>query len=54
MDPLPYSTATPGLLFMVFQLVFATVKMAIVTFGIAERVKFSAYLIFALLWTTIV
>jgi len=54
MDPGPYSTAIPGLLYMVFQLVFATVTMAIVTSGIAERVKFSAYLIFALLWTTIV
>ena len=50
----PYSAAIPGLLFMVFQLVFATVTMAIVTSGIAERVKFSAYLVFALIWTTIV
>ncbi len=54
MDPGPYSTAIPGLLYMVFQLVFATVTMAIVTSGIAERVKFSAYLVFALVWTTIV
>ena len=54
MEPGPYSTAIPGLLYMVFQLVFATVTMAIVTSGIAERVKFSAYLVFALLWTTIV
>jgi Amt family ammonium transporter len=54
MDPGPYSTAIPGILYMVFQLVFATVTMAIVTSGIAERVKFSAYLVFALLWTTIV
>lgn len=54
MDPGPYSAAIPGLLYMVFQLVFATVTMAIVTSGIAERVKFSAYLVFALLWTTIV
>ena len=54
MDPGPYSTAIPGLLFMVFQLVFATVTMAIVTSGFAERIKFSAYLVFALLWTTIV
>ena len=53
-EPGPYSPAIPGLLYMVFQLVFATVTMAIVTSGIAERVKFSAYLIFALLWTTIV
>jgi Amt family ammonium transporter len=54
MDAGAYSDAIPGLLFMVFQLVFATVTMAIVTSGIAERVKFSAYLVFALLWTTIV
>jgi Amt family ammonium transporter len=54
MDPGPYSTAIPGLLYMVFQLVFATVTMAIVTSGFAERIKFSAYLVFALLWTTIV
>jgi len=54
MDPGPYSPAVPGLLYMVFQLVFATVTMAIVTSGFAERIKFSAYLVFALLWTTIV
>ena len=49
-----YSPAIPGLLYMVFQLVFATVTMAIVTSAFAERIKFSAYLVFALLWTTIV
>jgi Amt family ammonium transporter len=54
MDPGSYSPAIPGLLYMIFQLVFATVTMAIVTSGIAERVRFSSYLIFALLWTTIV
>src|SRR5512136_200267 len=54
MDPGKFSPAIPGLLYMVFQLVFATVCMAIVTSGIAERIKFSAYLVFALLWTTIV
>ena len=54
MDPGPYSPMIPGLLYMVFQLVFATVTMAIITSGIAERVKFSSYIIFALIWTTIV
>jgi len=53
-EPGPYSTLIPGMLYMVFQLVFATVTMAIVTSGFAERIKFSAYLVFALLWTTIV
>jgi len=54
MDPGSYSMAIPGLLYMVFQMVFATVTMAIVTSAFAERIKFSAYLVFALLWTTIV
>ncbi len=53
-DPGPYSTVVPGMLYMVFQLVFATVTMAIVTSGFAERIKFSSYLIFAAIWTTIV
>ena len=50
----PYSPLVPGMLYMVFQLVFATVTMAIVTSGFAERIKFSSYLVFALIWTTIV
>ncbi|MCX6685446.1 MAG: ammonium transporter, partial [Methanoregula sp.] len=50
MEPGSYSPAIPGLLYMVFQLVFATVTMAIVTSAFAERIKFSAYLVFALLW----
>jgi len=53
-EPGPYSPIIPGLLYMVFQLVFATVTMAIVTSGFAERIKFSSYLVFAALWTTIV
>jgi Amt family ammonium transporter len=44
----------PPILFMVFQLVFAAIAMAIVTSGFAERVKLSAFILFALLWTTLV
>ena len=44
----------PSLLYMVFQLVFATVAMAIITSGMAERVKWSGFVVFALLWTTLV
>lgn len=44
----------PALLYMVFQLVFATVTMAILTSAMAERIKWSGFIIFALLWTTIV
>jgi Amt family ammonium transporter len=44
----------PPLLFMIFQLTFAAVTVAIVTSGLAERVKLSSFILFALLWTTFV
>ncbi|MDD1676610.1 MAG: ammonium transporter [Methanomicrobiales archaeon] len=51
----PSGTSTiPSLLFMVFQLVFATVTVAILTSVFAERVKVSSFIIFAILWATIV
>jgi Amt family ammonium transporter len=46
--------SVPALMYMVFQLVFATVTLAIVTSVFAERVKLSAFIIFGLLWTTLV
>jgi ammonium transporter, Amt family len=53
-DPGPYSVQIPALLFMAYQLMFAAVTMAIVTSGMAERVKLSSFIVFALIWTTIV
>jgi Amt family ammonium transporter len=44
----------PPILFVAFQGVFAAITMAIVTSGFAERVKLSAFILFALLWTTLV
>nr|WP_303715730.1 ammonium transporter [Methanoculleus marisnigri] len=44
----------PDLLFMVFQLVIAGLALAIVTSAVAERVKLSSFIIFGLLWTTLV
>nr|WP_320160865.1 ammonium transporter [uncultured Methanoregula sp.] len=46
--------AYPPLLFMIFQMTFAAVTVAIVTSGLAERVKLSSFILFSLLWTTIV
>jgi ammonium transporter, Amt family len=46
--------AYPPLLFMIFQLTFAAVTVAIVTSGLAERVKLSSFVLFSLLWTTLV
>jgi len=44
----------PPLLYMIFQLTFAAVTVAIVTSGLAERVKLSSFIVFSLLWTTLV
>ncbi|MFP4557909.1 MAG: ammonium transporter [Archaeoglobaceae archaeon] len=44
----------PDLLFMVFQLVFAAITLAILTSAVAERVKLSSFIVLGLLWTTIV
>ncbi|BBO99456.1 ammonium transporter [Sulfuriferula nivalis] len=42
----------PELVFMVFQLTFAAITVALIVGGLAERVKFSAMLIFGVLWFT--
>jgi Amt family ammonium transporter len=44
----------PDLLFMVFQLVFAGVTLTIVTSGVAERIKLSSFIVFGILWTTLI
>jgi Amt family ammonium transporter len=44
----------PHLAFMVFQGMFAVITVALITGAIAERIKFSALLLFAVLWTTFV
>lgn len=44
----------PDILFMVFQLVFAAITLAILTSCMAERVKLSSFIVFGLLWTTLV
>ena len=52
--PFESDAAYPPLLFMIFQLTFAAVTMAIVTSGMAERIKLSAFLLFAIVWVTLV
>jgi Amt family ammonium transporter len=54
MDPGPYAPTIPGLAYMAFQMVFATVTLAILTSVFAERVKLSSFMVFGLLWTTLV
>ncbi len=44
----------PHLLFMAFQMMFAIITPALISGAIAERMKFSAYLLFIVLWATLV
>jgi Amt family ammonium transporter len=43
----------PEMVFMVFQLTFAAITTALIVGGLAERVKFSALLVFSVLWFTV-
>ena len=47
-------TAIPHLAFMVFQLMFAAITVALITGAVAERMKFSAFVAFAILWSTFI
>ncbi len=49
-----YSATIPNQAFMFFQMMFAVITPALIIGAFAERMKFSAFLIFALLWTTFV
>jgi len=44
----------PDMLFMVFQLVFAAITLAIITSAVAERIKLGSFIVFGLLWTTLI
>jgi ammonium transporter, Amt family len=46
--------AIPELVFAMYQCMFAMITVALISGAMAERVKFSAYCIFILLWTTLV
>jgi ammonium transporter, Amt family len=49
-----YAPTIPHQLFMVYQLMFAAITPALISGAFAERMKFSAYLVFTLLWATLV
>ncbi len=53
-EPGPYADNMPHQAFMVFQGMFAIITPALITGAFAERMKFSAYVIFIVLWVTIV
>ncbi len=49
-----YSKTIPHQVFMLFQMMFAIITPALITGAFAERKKFSAFIVFALLWATFV
>ncbi len=49
-----YAATIPQQTFMLFQLMFAIITPALITGAFAERMKFSAMLIFTILWSTVV
>lgn len=49
-----YAATVPHLAFMMFQGMFAVITPALITGAFAERMKFSAFLVFSLLWTLLV
>ena len=55
MAPNPdYAATIPHLLFMAYQMMFAVITPCLITGAFAERMKFSTYVIFTLLWATLV
>lgn len=54
-DPHPvYGPTIPHQVFMLFQLMFAAITPALITGAFAERMRFSALLLFAALWSVVI
>jgi Amt family ammonium transporter len=49
-----YSATVPNNVFMIYQCMFAVITPALIAGAFAERIKFSAYLVFTLLWAAFV
>lgn len=55
LDPFPdYSPTIPHQAFMIYQLMFAIITPALITGAFAERMKFSTFIVFVLLWSTLI
>ncbi len=49
-----YAATIPAFAFMAFQGMFAIITVALITGAFVERIKFSAFMVFSLLWATLV
>lgn len=55
MDPNPdYAATLPAIVFMGFQMMFAVITPALISGSIAERMRFPAFILFMVLWATLV
>jgi Amt family ammonium transporter len=52
-DP-AYAPSVPNELYAIFQMMFAIITPALIVGGLAERMRFKAFLLFTLLWSTFV
>jgi Amt family ammonium transporter len=53
-NPAPMAPTVPHLVFMMFQGMFAIITPALITGAFAERIKFSSFMLFSVLWVTFV
>ncbi len=49
-----YGATVPHQVFMMFQMMFAVITPALITGAVAERFKFKTFLVFTLIWCTVV
>ena len=49
-----YAATIPHATFMVYQMMFAIITPALITGAFAERIKFSSFLVFIVLWATLI
>ncbi len=49
-----YAPTVPHLVFMAFQMMFAVITPALISGALVERMKFSTYVVFILLWATLI
>jgi Amt family ammonium transporter len=54
MEPGPYAASIPHSAFMIFQCMFAVITPALITGAFAERKRFKAFVVFSILWSTLV
>ena len=53
-EPLSYAPTIPGLLFFIYQGMFAAITVTLISGAIGERMKFSAWFIFSITWAILV